>query len=110
MSIYYDPERYGLTVLGMVEEDLSYEFDMFVVWADREGNLFYATDQGCSCPSPFEDYHSVADLTPISGPDGFRSFQEALDSWNSSDTWIEDGTKTNVGMLRRQVEEHLSGL
>ena len=45
--------------------EASYNFDLTRVYHHREtGELFYAKDRGCSCPSPFEDT-TEADLTPI---------------------------------------------
>lgn len=66
MSIYYSPEDHGLEVFGELDEpNLSYEFHMLVVWKDASGRLWYAEDSGCSCPSPYEDYHSTSDLIEI---------------------------------------------
>lgn len=40
----------------------SYEFDLLRIYVRRhDGMLLWATDAGCSCPSPFEG-ESVADL------------------------------------------------
>ncbi len=36
---------------------------MAVVWKDDKGNHYLATDSGCSCPSPFENYHDIESLT-----------------------------------------------
>ena len=65
-NAYSSPEKFGLRVVGAVERpDLSWEFDMIVVWQDIETlRLYYAQDSGCSCPSPFED-HGRDDLAPI---------------------------------------------
>lgn len=36
--------------------EASYDFDLTRVYRHREtGELFYAQDSGCSCPSPFEN-------------------------------------------------------
>ena len=41
----------------------SYEFDLTVVLKrESDGQLFYAEDSGCSCPTPFEN-HTLHDLT-----------------------------------------------
>lgn len=46
-------------------EEEPYEFNMTRVYQQiSTGDLFYATDMGCSCPSPFEDTEE-SDLTPI---------------------------------------------
>lgn len=62
---YSKPEAYGLEIIGSIEwDDEPYEFDMTVVWRDKEtGILYYANDSGCSCPSPFEDFSSKDELT-----------------------------------------------
>ena len=66
-NVYYSPERFGLKVMWMVEAEPDYDFDMVVVWKRvSDGALFWAHDSGCSCPSPFEDYHGVDMLTPLS--------------------------------------------
>lgn len=61
---YYHPVDFGLEVVGAVEwRDADYEFDLGVVWKDEKGNFFYATDSGCSCPTPFDDM-TMEDLAP----------------------------------------------
>lgn len=52
--------------IGEVEwSDEAYQFDLTRVYRQiSTGDLFYATDSGCSCPSPFEDTEDT-DLTPI---------------------------------------------
>jgi hypothetical protein len=68
MGIYYSPENYGLEIVGEIEwSDASYQFDLTVVWRRKlDGQLFYADDSGCSCPSPFEDFKGVNHLTAAS--------------------------------------------
>lgn len=62
-NVYYDPADFGLTTVGEVEwTDESYEFDLTVVWKDVDGNLYWADDSGCSCPSPFEDFSTIDQL------------------------------------------------
>lgn len=55
-NVYYDPEKFGLEIVGMVDfSSGSYEFSYFVVWQDTETKvLYWAEDSGCSCPTPFE--------------------------------------------------------
>ena len=82
MSIYGNPENWGLKQLGMIEDDtLSYEFDMLVVWVEATPTgtpkLYWARDSGCSCPSPFEDYRNVSDLYNLR-PDTFSEFESEV--------------------------------
>lgn len=79
-DVYYQPEKFDLSIVDELDErDLSYEFNMFVVWKHTDGRLFYGIDSGCSCPSPFEDYHSLDDLTEIKTYDQLK---EAVEGWN----------------------------
>lgn len=67
-DVYYQPEHFGLTPIIEVELDgESYEFNILMVWKGQDGKLYTATDSGCSCPSPFEDYISIDDLEVV-GP------------------------------------------
>ena len=65
---YNQPEAFGLEQLALLDfSDGSYCFDYRVVWRHKESGRFYtARDNGCSCPSPFEDYHSIDDLAAAS--------------------------------------------
>lgn len=75
-DVYYDPEKFGLTIVLECEKEPNYDFDKFVVWQDAEGNLFYGGDSGCSCPSPFEDFTSLDKLTMAVT---IREIHDALD-------------------------------
>lgn len=62
-DVYYDSDHFGLEkVLELDEQDMSYEFNTFVVWKDKDGVYYWASDSGCSCPSPFESYNDLASL------------------------------------------------
>ncbi len=65
-NLYSNPEKSGLKIVGQVDfSSGSYEFDYLVVWQDVEtGDTYYASDSGCSCPSPFENLERE-DLLPI---------------------------------------------
>lgn len=63
MSIYCDPEAFGLTTVGEIDwTDADYEFDLTAAWVDASGHYYWADDSGCSCPTPFEDITSLSDL------------------------------------------------
>ena len=56
-DIYYNPEHYGLQVVGEISwDDEPYQFDLTAVWTDGD-KYYWASDSGCSCPSPFESFH-----------------------------------------------------
>lgn len=82
MTIYSCPEKYGLEIVATVrEEDSSYDYDIFVVWKDKEGQLYYAHDSGCSCPVPFEDFENKDALTRLY-PYDINKFLGELSNWN----------------------------
>lgn len=61
---YYSPEKCGLEIVCQVElSEPSYSFDTRVVWKAQNGKLYTAHDSGCSCPTPFEYFHKLGDLT-----------------------------------------------
>lgn len=55
-DLYCQPEKFGLEVVGSLNDpDAYYSYSLLVVWRNVEtGQLYWATDAGCSCPSPFE--------------------------------------------------------
>lgn len=64
-NIYYNPENYGLEPFGELNEALSYEFNTLIVWRQLStGKLFWASDEGCSCPEPFED-RNLENINPL---------------------------------------------
>jgi hypothetical protein len=70
-NVYYSPEKWGFEVVAEVEySDGDYQFDTRVVWRDRTtGTLYTARDSGCSCPTPFEDFMTLADLEVLNYED-----------------------------------------
>jgi len=80
--MYYNPEQYGLEIVEELNDpDASYSFDMFVIWIRKvDGELFYGTDSGCSCPSPFEKISGVEELTRLGD---LASFERELIAWGS---------------------------
>ncbi len=63
---YYHPEKCGLTPVCEIEwTEPNYSFDTTVIWKAVNGKLYTASDSGCSCPTPFEDYKKLSDLTVV---------------------------------------------
>lgn len=80
-NVYYYPDKWGLAPLGELGARLGYDFDIFAVWKDDHGNVYYAHDSGCSCPTPFEDFNSLEDLGRVTDEEGWEEFQEAVDQF-----------------------------
>lgn len=63
--LYYSPEKFGLRVVGELEDPMAcYDFDTLVVWQHEDGRILWGVDSGCSCPVAFEDY-DVSDLYEV---------------------------------------------
>jgi hypothetical protein len=62
-SVYDSPEEFGLECVGQVSWDSPSWFDLTVVWiGSTGGRLYWADDEGCSCPRPFEYVESIEKL------------------------------------------------
>ncbi len=97
---YYHPEKSGLKILWQIDTGGSYEFDMFVVWQHQDGTLWYDSDAGCSCPTPFED----AKLKALTN-DTFWNFQQALK--NHRDITIDDRNECET-MVKVRLDQLLN--
>ena len=78
VNVLSSPELCGLTLIACEDIAGSWEFDMFAIWTNGR-SLFWATDSGCSCPMPFEDYNSAEDLTRAT----YKELVTAINSWGS---------------------------
>lgn len=73
MDFYYNPAGYGLTPIGEIDwSDGNYQFDLTVVWQDREGRFWRGDDSGCSCPTPFQDT-ALVDLVELTSLEYFTT-------------------------------------
>lgn len=96
---YYSPERCGLEIFDEIDTGMDYEFDMFIIWKKLDDEtLWWATDSGCSCPTPFEDLKG-RDLTEIT-LDNFNEFDKNLESHCGS-------YKTEYNGIRKRVKDFL---
>lgn len=98
-NAYYNPEKFGLTELGMIDVGGSYEFDMFIAWIDEDGQLYYAEDSGCSCPSPFEDYTTLESLSSGSK----QQVVDALHRWAKDESYPTDSMWSEVSELSLKI-------
>lgn len=75
---YNSPELCGLEIFEHLDTADSYEFNKFVIWKKLDDeSLWWDTDSGCSCPSPFDISDNGHDLKQITD-DTVYNFDEAL--------------------------------
>lgn len=85
-NIYYTPEDCGLIIIDTLDESgLSYEYNTLIVLGHLDsGRLYFATDSGCSCPTPFENYHFTSptdhDLREIE-EHNFQTFESEVNNF-----------------------------
>lgn len=97
---YYSPEKCGLEIFECIDTAGSYEFDMFVIWRKLDDNtLWWDTDSGCSCPSPFDNGDHGHDLKPIT-EDTLYNFNEALKNHC-------DITQSDINKISLKVKDYL---
>lgn len=87
-NVYYHPEACGLELVGDLEDaNACWEFTTLIVVREiATGDLYAAQDSGCSCPTPFEDVRSFADMAPIKTVDELKDFVQAnlCSGWTSA--------------------------
>lgn len=81
MDVYYSPEKFDLVPVGEIYmHEPDYDFDIIAVWRHiGSGDVYWARDSGCSCPSPFEDYNSLEKLTRLTSANLDEFTREVLE-------------------------------
>lgn len=98
-DVYCDAETFGLTEVDSIDiSDGCYQFDLIVVWKDATGKHYWANDSGCSCPSPFETFTSIDQLTPLMNDHDVDEMMKAVEgeSWDDYRTLEEKTTFLNA--------------
>ncbi len=83
---YYDPKSLGLDMCSF-EEPISYEFNILAFWKTPDGQIYTASDVGCSDPTPFEGFDSanLSELLPqLERVPDFDKAQQIFDQWNQA--------------------------
>lgn len=82
---YYNPEKLDLEMFTFNQPNMGYEFNTLCFWATENGRIYTASDSGCSCPVPFEDYEGENQIEIIQKLEQIDSIEQAesvFDSWN----------------------------
>jgi hypothetical protein len=79
-DVYYQPHLFGLTQIAELDlYEPNYSFDLAVAWEHEDGTVYFATDAGCSCPSPFEWATSLEKLETVTRENFTEVVGEATD-------------------------------
>lgn len=108
-NVYYYPETWDLEVVGEADErDMSYEYNTFVVWRHKlSGKYYCAQDSGCSCPTPFERFERLSDLTEL---DSYNQLKALLDAWVGEPYYTRDTSVENRRQPARDLLERCENL
>lgn len=86
MNPYYDPEKLELDMICFDEPDMSYEYNTLCFWATKDGQIYSASDSGCSCPIPFEDNYDRPTrdevLQTLERVGSVEQAESIFDAWN----------------------------
>jgi len=99
-NVHYDTSDQvndaGLVQVGELDEEgLSYEYHTLLVVQHVESKrVFYAEDSGCSCPTPFEDYHfhspDETNMTEVTQGDSFISFERDVTNFPAPEKYRQE--------------------
>jgi hypothetical protein len=98
-NLYYYPEKCGIEIIAEIDPEEAYEFDTLLVFrVIGTGEIKWAHDTGCSCPTPFEGM-GIDDLRDLEldDPDWRREVENQMHRGNTGD----------VQAFLRKVEEAL---
>lgn len=101
LNMYTQPEDFGLKIIGEVEWEKYYAYDKTVIFKDvSTGQLYIGEDEGCSCPSPFQDKGRI-DLTPV---ERSQQFIDVLLNRNRDILYPESRTQAAELVLKAKHE------
>lgn len=96
-NVYYSPEAAGLSIFDQIDTAGSYEFDIFLILEDENKMLYYCSDSGCSCPTPFEAVTEIHEITF----DTLFNFEQALENHSGI-------SQSDFLNMRKRVKDHLN--
>lgn len=65
-NVQSNPGQSGLRTVAELElSEPCWSFDTVIVWADEHGHLWWAHDEGCSCPTPFDGFQLGDQIRPL---------------------------------------------
>ena len=107
-NIYNDPKKWGLVPITDEDRAGPYEFDIFSAWyapKDKRPGVFFATDSGCSCPTPFSNFVERSDLNWTNRVEEVMS---AIDRWNHGMTEDNDYNEVrhNASSLKGKIRNY----
>lgn len=111
---YYDSDKLGWKQISLVSSEAyqDYGFDILCFWLTQDGVVYAASDSGCSCPSPFEDYSFDEEgppcgKTPLEKVANYEQALSMIKSWNAQEYSFKDKTKKASASLVSNAQRRL---
>jgi hypothetical protein len=84
LNPHYSGDKLDLEVVTLDQPDLSYEYNtlIFVRPKGTKGQVYWAQDSGCSCPTPFEQYEGTTQAEVLEKMSRVRGPYDALIIFN----------------------------
>lgn len=100
---YYNPEKCDVTLLVTIDEpNMWYEFNKTIIVKDNPtGEIYAASDSGCSCPTPFENIYGLNQMTHL------RNMRDFDEFFNQKNHRVERYSPSDILSARRKVAEIL---
>ena len=99
MNPYYEPDKLGLEMLAFDEPDLCYAYNKLCFWATPDGQVYTASDSGCSCPVPFENHDRATAEEVMQTLERVGSVEQAEATF---DAWVKGQTTPSFGADERR--------
>lgn len=87
MNPNYGYEKLGWKMISFDEPNMSYEYNTLCFWITPDNRVFSASDSGCSCPIPFEEYSGRTAVEIEQKLERVGSYEQAISifvDWNKN--------------------------
>lgn len=103
MNPHDDPKKLGLVLLSFYDPNLYYEFDILCFWATPDKKVYTASDGGCSCPHPFEDFEGETYDEVIQKLERVKDLDHAINCFKAWNKKYDDDHKVSTTEVDRLI-------
>lgn len=107
---HYDPEKLGLEQLAFYDPGADYSFNTLCFWSikDAPSLVYSASDSGCSCPVPFEDYMGTNQAEVVNKLERVGSVRQGLELFDSWENYVNRDKIYPLASERLELEDWLT--
>lgn len=105
MNLYYYPEHQGCKIVAVLDQAGAYAFNT-ILFVQKDGEVRYACDSGCSCPTPFDGV-TWESATPVRNS---GDVERAVMRWWNRDPDRWDGGGVTLAQCRDLIRKVTAGI